>query len=125
MANRYVRLYRGPEAEPSTVIGFSMSAWPSDEQKWDDFFDERGYSHAELDWRDEKDYATISKIGGVSMRYVNIEPPIADEHLGDFASLCARLIDPYHNGGYLIDHRYNSGKIAPFDTRNGVILGRW
>ena len=125
MANRYVRLYNGPEQ--STIIGFSASAVPDQQANVDGFFEERGYEthHFERYGEEvtEEDKAVLRNLGGVSFMYLGIKPPLADTHIDEFVGWCRQNVDPYHNSGLLIDNRDDPSPISPFSVHN--IVAEW
>lgn len=124
MANRYVRMYSGPEK--STMIGFSAGAIPDNEAGLHQFFQDRGYEthqyerHGEV--VPERDKQVLEQLGGVSFMYLGIKPPIAEKHVDEFAGWCKQNVDPYHNSGLLLDNRGDT-EVAPFSTRN--IIAEW
>jgi len=138
MSNRYVRVYKGPEGD-ADVIGFSASATDApDNPAFSSFLQERGYTGRSLTagWKDEDDgsvrlaYDEPKRIPseGVSLRYVEVKPPMSDEHIQELGTLCVGgfldgekiegIVDPYHNYTIVIDNRdvgpggpYGGGKL--------------
>jgi len=127
MANRYVRLYNGPEQ--SNIIGFSMSAVPDKEADIEGFLSSKGYEvHEYKDWgedADPHDDEVIKKLGGVSCVYFGIRPPLKDEHVKEFSAWCAKHVDPYHNSGLLIDNRETPSPIQPFGYSSQDLIAEW
>ena len=124
MAIRRVRIYNSPEGG-ADVIGFSASATDApDNPAFNRFFESRGYevNHLTAGWKEEGDgirfaYDEPQKIPpeGVSLRYVEVRPPLSDEHIHDLGALCVggfidgepvgAIVDPYHNFTFVIDNR--------------------
>lgn len=127
MANRYVRLYNGPEQ--SNIIGFSMSAIPDKSADLEGYLAEKGYNTHRYDWLNEepdpKDEEVIRKLGGVSFMYLGVRPPLKDEHIKEFAGWCRDHVDPYHNSGLLIDNRDTPSPIEPFDYHPQDVIATW
>ena len=126
MANRYVRIYNGPEQ--SNIIGFSMSARPESES-FNEFMSERGYEVEPYDWLGEetnpRHREAINKIGGVSLHYFGIEPPLSDEHTQEFAVWCSDTISTGYNKGFLIDNRNTPAPIEPYSKSHDNIIAHW
>lgn len=127
MANRYVRLYNGPEQ--SNIIGFSMSAVPDKSSDLEGFLSHKGYEVHEYNcWGNEADphdAEVIQKLGGVSFAYLGVQPPLKDEHIKGLGVWCSEHIDPYHNSGLLIDNRDTPSPIEPFDYMPQDVIARW
>lgn len=127
MANRYVRLYNGPEQ--TNIIGFSMSAVPEQSADLEGYLSERGYETHEYDWLGEdanpRDKEVIKKLGGVSFMYLGVQPPLKDEHIQEFAGWCRAHVDPYHNSGLLIDDRNTPSPIEPFSYSRRDVIAEW
>lgn len=128
MANRYVRLYRNPgKRETSTLIGFSMSASdvdPVHNKDWQEMLTGFNYEVRELLPDKRSDRKKLDALAGVSFRYFEIRPPLAEEHIPSVARLCAQQVDPYHNDAYLLDNRNLPPPFRPFDSR-GTVIARW
>jgi hypothetical protein len=127
MANRYVRLYNGPEQ--SNIIGFSMSAIPEQSADLEGYLAEKGYETHRYEWFGEeanpKDEEVIKKLGGVSFMYLGVQPPLKDEHIQEFAGWCRNNVDPYHNSGLLIDNRNTLSPIEPFSYSPSDVVADW
>ena len=123
MANRYVRIYNGPEN--MNVVGFSASAVPEKSDGFEPFMAEKGYTAERLDWDTERHAAIIRQLGGVSSVYYGIEPPLKDEDQRELAEWCAEHVDTSHNNGFLIDNRMTPGPLEPFHNRDQEIIAKW
>lgn len=124
MASRYVRIYNGPEH--SSVIGFSASAaYDAREADFSGFMQDRDYKVHEYDTADpeSKDTEVIRGLGGVSVAYYGIEPPLRDRDIPLLAYWCRGHIDPYHNSAYLVDNRNTSLPMTILSQ--GETLAEW
>lgn len=125
MANRYVRLYEGPEN--SSIIGFSPSAIPDNYERFQRFFNDRGYDTHDYDWlgkeSDKSDQEVIQKLGGVSFHYLGVRPPMSEQHINEFASWCTQNIDPGRNTGLLVDNRESQMPLEPYS--GGEVITSW
>ena len=107
MSNRIVRVYDG-EPGVSSVIGFSLSAYPDDPARLEEFLHARGY---ESRWMEPGERPE----GSVSFSHVEARPPMTDQDVRALGLLCAKgevddemgypLIDGGNNGVYVIDNR--------------------
>jgi len=127
MANRYVRIYEGPEN--TNVIGFSASAVPEERDHFEDFMGEIGYETERYMLGGEnanpEHTATIQKLGGVSMAYFGIEPPLRTEDELRVVEWMADHVYTSHNAGYLIDNRMTPSPLRAFHNTDQRIIGRW
>lgn len=123
MANRYVRIYQGPEN--TNVIGFSASAVPETSDNFEGFLEGRGYEVKKYTWDAEDDLRVIHKIGGVSCAYYGIEPPLRSEDEHPLAEWCADNIYTGHNSGFLIDNRETPGPLKAFHYTDQRMIARW
>jgi len=93
MSNRYVRIYEG---QGSNIIGFSVGA--SDMPNTNEFqlfMANRGYTTTEVE----------PLAGSTSYRHVEIQPPMAEEHLRELGELCVRVVDSGMNETFVLDNR--------------------
>ena len=97
MANRYVRIYGGAgEHEGTDIIGFSASA--SDTPDTDEFrlfMASRGYTANDVE----------APEGSMSLRHIEVRPPLTDEHLQEFGDLCLRIVDSGSNETIVYNNR--------------------
>lgn len=88
MAKRAI-IYRG-EHTGANVIGYSHS--PIHNEAIQDYFPDNGYSQETLGYTQEGETERLSNIiqaiGGHSVYYVQITPPIRSEHARGFHQLC-------------------------------------
>ncbi len=141
MSYRRVRIYKSPE-EGGDVIGFSKSASDVvDNPEFKQFFDTRRYSQENLqgNWKKfnaggvEFVWDKPNKIPkhGVSERYVQLQPPLSEEHIQELGSLCLGgfidgkhvigIVDSGHDEVFVIDNR----KVTPDGPYgHGIYVGR-
>lgn len=108
MALQRVRIYEG-QTPNSQLIGFSLNALGAImEPAFEAFMAERNH-----DWRLVGD--DEGPIDGVSQAYVEVRPPLSDQHIQEFGILCTGgviddrrvgpIIKPYHDGTHMYDNR--------------------
>lgn len=99
MANARIRFYPG-ETGGSTIMGFSARVTDlPDQPNFGDFLSKNGYTTREIAVDEAPE-------GGQSYRYVEVRPPLSDEHVEKLGSLCVRIGDAGNNYTYAIDNRY-------------------
>jgi hypothetical protein len=123
MATRRVRVYDGQGEVPSTVLGFSAGAADApDMPEFKKFTNERGYEVREVE----------RLAGGVSTRYVEVHPPMSDDHVQELGVLCVGgelngehrfgIVDGYHDGVAVHDNRIEM-PAGPLDGAHVIAQG--
>lgn len=121
--SKTVRVYTGAEGE-ANVIGFDADVfYSSDDPRFDEFMAERGYKTQDI----EPDKA----LGSLSLRHIEIRPPLTEEHLKELARLCTGervdgvwypgIVNDYREPILVVDCR---PEVPHFDTQYGTIIGR-
>ncbi len=144
MSNRRVRIYQGGiEGEPSTIIGFSLSAGIP-EAALNEFCAETGHNgrylhpttlprsdgeaHERPTWRErrrnQRDKRVLRSLGGCSWGYYEVVPPMEDDMLRQLAEVCSQHIKCGNDEGLLIDNRDTPSPFQPYDRR-GKVIARW
>lgn len=125
MSKRIARIYKSP-IEGADVIGFSRSACDAmEDPRLREFLNERGYASIFMPMRSKSnrngvvwywDEPDRLPEDGTSYGYVEVSPPLTEEHIQEFGKLCvgsvgqSGIIDPYHDGTVVYDNReYCSG----------------
>lgn len=106
MSIRQIRIYKG-KPEFSNLIGFSAGATSApDHPRFAEFMAKRMYEWDQIDARPD---------GSVSLRHVEVRPPLSQAHLQELGALCV--------GGPL-DGEYLEGIINPYRERVVVLDNR-
>lgn len=130
MKNREVRLYT--HEDQSTIVGFNASATVEDQESIHEFFSILGHTSRDMltrhseGFENSRDKKIFNSLGSVSVRHVEVRPPLKDDEIPEFAGWCKSNVDPYNESGYLIDNRVRpplNSKIYPH--LDGDMLARW
>lgn len=126
MTERRIRLHDSPDHDAS-IIGFGLGIESAARAALQEFLHERGYETRSFNGWDaessQQDKATISVLGALSLRYLEVRPPIRNEDLTEFARHCVEHARPSTDTGVLLDDRISH---EPYDGRERArILARW
>lgn len=113
MSTSVTRIYSSPRGG-ADIIGFSRScAYAMQDPRFARFFHERDYVTRAVQMTGFDFSAEDTEYlpnGGVSYAYVEIQPPLTDQHIQEFGGLCVGgyekgIIDPGHNTIVVLDNR--------------------